>query len=129
MPAINFSAEFADRVQSGEKQQTIRRLRKRPIKAGDTLILYTGQRTKACRKLGEGVCNRVINVTIGRKILTWGRQPKLRVKGGLVTSTALAQADGFESYAAMADWFDNRYGLPFEGVVIQWTLSEEVTDG
>jgi len=126
MPAINFSAEFADRVQSGEKQQTIRRLRKRPIKAGDTLILYTGQRTKACRKLGEAACDRVFPVVIGRKSMGW-RGYSLNPYS--MTANFLAQNDGFESYAAMADWFDNRYGLPFEGVVIQWTLSEEASDG
>ena len=53
MPALNFRAEFADAVERGEKCQTIRAYRKdgRNPKPGDTLHLYTGMRTRACRRL------------------------------------------------------------------------------
>jgi hypothetical protein len=53
---IGFQKQFAGKVVSGEKKQTIRAYRKRPFKVGDKLQLYTGLRTKACRKLGEAVC-------------------------------------------------------------------------
>ena len=56
MPALNFQEQFAAAVESGEKRQTIRSERKRPIKVGDTLYLYTGMRTKRCRKLGSAGC-------------------------------------------------------------------------
>jgi len=56
MPALSFNKQFARLVELGRKRQTIRVKRKRPIKAGDRLYLYTGMRTKVCRKLGEADC-------------------------------------------------------------------------
>jgi hypothetical protein len=44
MPALDFQARFAPLVESGEKRQTIRKRRKRPIGVGQTLYLWTGQR-------------------------------------------------------------------------------------
>lgn len=40
MPLLNFEYRFADKIESGEKRQTIRAPRKYPIKAGDKLYLY-----------------------------------------------------------------------------------------
>ena len=56
MPALNFQKQFVPLIESGEKRQTIRSQRKQPIKVGDLLYLYTGQRTKNCRKLAESIC-------------------------------------------------------------------------
>ena len=55
MPALNFKKEFADKVASGEKRQTIRALRKdgKNPRPGQKLYLYTGMRTKYCRKCGD----------------------------------------------------------------------------
>lgn len=55
MPMFNFKKQFADSVESGEKRQTIRARRKNRPQVGQTAYLYTGARTKACRKLGECV--------------------------------------------------------------------------
>jgi uncharacterized protein YqfB (UPF0267 family) len=62
MIAINFKAKFADLVASGKKTQTIRQTNR--FKVGDTLQLYTGQRTKACRKLGEAVVKTIFKISI-----------------------------------------------------------------
>jgi len=51
MPALNFQSRFADLVASGKKRQTIRPVRRHPIKAGDLLHLFTGMRTKRCKRL------------------------------------------------------------------------------
>lgn len=53
---VNFSV-FIDKILSGEKRQTIRRASPKweNVKVGDKLTLYTGLRTKQCRKLGEAV--------------------------------------------------------------------------
>jgi len=68
MPALNFQEQFADRVASGEKQQTIRAWRKRPFRTGDKLFLYTGMRhPKACRELGEATASRVALIVIAVK--------------------------------------------------------------
>lgn len=51
MALLNFQKQFADLIEAGTKRQTIRAARKYPIKVGDKLYLYTGLRTKYCRKL------------------------------------------------------------------------------
>lgn len=121
-PAFNFQAQFADAVESGEKRQTIRKLRKdgRDPKVGDTLYLYTGMRTKACRKLGEAVCTSRLGVQIGRYcvLVRKGRERWIAQNNAEVAS--LAQADGFESFAEMRDWFEKTHGLPFTGKLYRW---------
>lgn len=115
MPALNFSEQFADRVESGTKQQTIRRKRKHPIKYGDTLYLYTGMRTKDCRKLGEGECHvtRSIRIKGGR---VWLDGLRLSDREAFL----LADADGFDGLDAFFAWFESHYGPDFEGVLICW---------
>lgn len=122
MPALNFMERFADDVESGRKRQTIRPLRKRPIKPGDKLYLYTGQRTKHCRKLGEAVCISVEPMRITAEA------PQLRAFGyrtvvgwiDVAPKDGFARADGLSSWDEMREWFANRYGLPFEGVLVRW---------
>jgi len=120
MPALNFQARFAPLVEAGKKRQTIRAPRKdgRDPKAGQTLYLYTGMRTKDCRKLlnGEVKCKSVEKIEIvhpegvfvsGRLLCHEERQ-------------SMAEADGFEHSGQMAEWFKREYGLPFEGWLIRW---------
>lgn len=119
MPAFNFQARFADAIESGEKVQTIRaewvdgRL---PAKPGDRLALYTGQRTKACRKLAEVECVEVSSIRIARV----DGEPRVWVRCDRMDAEVQARADGFESAAAMVDWFEETHGLPFRGLLIRW---------
>lgn len=114
MVAINFSAQFADRVQRGEKRQTIRRGRK--CEAGAALQLYTGQRTKACRKLGDAVCKDVTYVGLTARGVTLGDKSKFPSD-----IDEFARADGFADYAEMWKWFSERYETnSFTGYVIRW---------
>ena len=79
MPAINFKAQFADAVEQGRKRQAIRAERKDnrpPCKLGDTLSLYTGLRTKATRKLGEGTCTFLGRISITEAGITVGERPE-----------------------------------------------------
>ncbi len=117
MPALNFQAQFAPLVESGEKRQTIRAYRKdgRDPKAGDTLYLYTGMRTKACRKLGEAKCVSVQHIAFDESELLidnfghWAHE-----------ADALARSDGFKAWPDMLAWFEKTHGLPFEGLLIRW---------
>ena len=132
MPAYNFMERFSPLVESGKKRQTIRRTSK-GAKVGDTAYLYTGQRTKHCRKLGEGVITDVRAVTIGREkhgkayaIIAMQRFPEnewTRIATG-ATLNALARADGFANGDEMVAWFEDKYGLPFDGYLIQWELKD-----
>ena len=113
MPSLNFQKQFADKVVSGEKRQTVRKGNR--IKAGDKLYLYTGQRTKQCRKLGETVCNEIYKIEITDEHI----YIDLCVLTG-IEKEQLAKDDGFECAADMIDWFKNTHGLPFFGQVILW---------
>ncbi len=116
MPALSFRERFADLVETHAKRQTIRGVWKRPIKSGDTLYLYTGMRTKRCRKLRMASCLDVRPITLyaGHYVLTVGGY------GGFDTLNRFARDDGFDSWEEMREWFKAKYGLPFEGVLITW---------
>jgi hypothetical protein len=47
---------FKRKIPDGTKTQTIRKLRKKPIRVGEHLYHYFGLRTKHCKKLGESIC-------------------------------------------------------------------------
>lgn len=122
MVAYNFSSEFAELVAIGAKRQTIRAHRKRHVRPGESVQLYTGMRTRNCRKLREvdPVCLSV------ERIELWNRGGGLYVyiidNEGIthVDADIMAMADGFDDAAHMFAWFDDRHGLPFQGVLIRW---------
>ena len=116
MPALNFKAQFAPAVEAGQKLQTIRLQRKRPIKAGDTLHLFTGQRTKACRRLGITRCESAEPIEI--------HPGHISVSGCVLSVTEreeLARADGFDNLSRFYDFFIEQYGIPFSGALIKWS--------
>ncbi|MEM1370595.1 MAG: hypothetical protein AAGG72_00045 [Pseudomonadota bacterium] len=129
MPALNFQAQFADDVADGTKQQSIRAPRRDGrvhCKVGDTLKLYTGMRTKSCRLLGEGRVTGVRDVRIeGVEMWLNGLRLPTHIYSRdqlEPTDNEFAQADGFEDFMDMRDWFSEHHGLPFEGVCIEWEL-------
>lgn len=118
MVAINFKNEFAEDVESGKKRQTIRK--KARCKPGDALQLYTGMRTKKCRKLADAICTSVAPVTIDHCSIYSGQMK-------LLNEDQIARDDGFEDFTAMAEWFEKQYGvLPFEGELIKWKPSPQL---
>jgi hypothetical protein len=119
MPLFNFQKQFAPDVESGEKRQTIRARRKNRPQVGQTAYLYTGARTKACRKLGEEKIVRVVPVLISNDGLAIGASA-LGVKFEKQELDTFAKNDGFQSWESMRDWFKNTHGLPFPGDLIQW---------
>ncbi len=122
MPAVNFQKRFADAVESGEKRQTIRAYRRdgRDPKPGDTLHLFTGMRTRQCRKLGEQVCVDVTPILIGPSGIALHPYTDECLARTPVDADTEAVADGFESFAAMRAWFEKTHGLPFNGLRISW---------
>lgn len=111
MPAYNFKAEFAEAVESGKKRQTIRLRRKRPTKVGDRLYLYSGMRTKRCRKLREATCRCVKPVDIFRGTIRLGGRFL-----GLAEQVDFVEMDGFESEADFFRFFE-ALGLPVVGTL------------
>lgn len=120
MPAYNFHACFAPYVVSGKKRQTIRAIGKRRHAApGDRIQLYTGMRTKGCRKLvdPDPVCTFAATVYICRGI----GSPAVLISGHETPDPDdFARCDGFDDFYAMLDWLGKTHGLPFEGILIKW---------
>lgn len=116
MVAFSFTPEMAHKVESGEKNQTIRR--KQRGKVGDRCQLYTGQRTPECRKLrhDDPPLVAVTYCAIRPEYLTLG-DASLH-PGDL---DEFARMDGFKDYAAMVAWFDAKYGSRmFIGYLHRW---------
>ena len=117
MPLLGYQKRFAELVETGQKLQTIRGKRMRPIKKGDPLFHHTGLRTKNCRKLGESICSGTADVCIDGRGQLW-------IQGEVVmgeSREAFAKADGFKGWEEMLLWMQRTHGLPFLGQVIMWS--------
>ena len=65
MVAYSFQRMFVPAIETGLKRQTIRAARKRHARPGEMIQLYTGMRTKACRKIiPDPECRRVDDIEI-----------------------------------------------------------------
>ena len=118
MPALNFKKQFAPKVESGEKRQTIRAIRNTPFKEGDILYLYTGMRTRSCRKLGEAKALEVQSIVIIQSIENVLIDEIALEKEEI---TELAQSDGFDSSYDFFGFFAETYKEEvFEGQLIKW---------
>ena len=114
---VNFTV-FIDKILSGEKRQTIRKAggKWENVKAGDKLTLYTGLRTKECRKLGEAEVESIEDITITKNdsvIINdcyWSYE--------LIDE--LAKKDGFEHVENFLKFFHDHYGEKFTGKIIKW---------
>ncbi|MEM6837665.1 MAG: hypothetical protein AAF609_12515 [Cyanobacteria bacterium P01_C01_bin.120] len=120
MVAYNFQPQFAEAISTWQKRQTIRALgKRRHARIGDALQLYTGQRTKECRKLLalDPPCTAVLPISIGLN----GRMVEVFIDDVYVAQDQLEQLakdDGFNSVDEFIYFFESR--LPFEGVIVKW---------
>lgn len=121
MTALNFHAQFADKVQRGKKRQSIRALWKDgrfPYNTGRDLQLYTGMRTKKCRKLGDAICTSVIPIEIYKhEAIMLGKREFQSAE-----ERRFIKDDGFDMPSDFYSFFSEHYGLPFSGMVIRWVL-------
>ncbi len=138
MPALNFKEYFVRKIKTGEKTQTIRPVHKRLIRVGDTLYLYTGQRTKKCRKLGEYVCNKTTKI----RLEYYGESPRTGILFGKIfegeRQMSLGEIhnmildDGFETIKEFFQFFVKTYkmqqGECKELLVIQWSYKKRNPD-
>jgi hypothetical protein len=120
MALINFSREdFIDAVANGSKHFTIRQLRKKPIKKGEALQLYTGLRTKYARKLRDAVCKNTWAIKIENKkneFLFWLNDKQLRLR----QLKDISDKIGFDSVDQWIEYFKEKYKFPFKGQLIEW---------
>jgi hypothetical protein len=59
MPLLGFT-KLKEKLLDGSKTQTIRKLRKHPLKVGDILHIYWKLRTKECEKLGDAKITKIV---------------------------------------------------------------------
>jgi len=130
MVAYSFKAQFAEPIVTLKKRQTVRGNRARHARPGEPIQLYTGMRTKYCRKLldRDPIC---VDVRPLRLILDTDIITSLWIDGAYLNAEemeAFAVADGFG--AGLSDgWALRRMGQfwrrehqwnNFSGVVIRW---------
>lgn len=121
MITMNFLPQFADAVEDGHKRQTIRTHAR--CNPGDMIRLvckdHNGERLLRVAK-----CLRVrpvkitaVGMEIDGKPLLAGNAERGEYED---RDNDFAKSDGFDGFTEMADWFQDRFGLPFEGVIISW---------
>ena len=117
MVAYNFMKSLAPLVEAGVKSHTIRNNNRngRHAKVGDKLQLYTGMRTKSCRKLRDTICLAIHEIKIENPAV------RILIDSAWVELSAsqvlqLAIADGFASI----DEFFNYFTEPRDLVLIVW---------
>lgn len=133
MVAYSFKAQFAEPIVTLAKRQTVRGVRKRHARPGEALQLYTGMRTRGCRKLldRDPVCIDVRPIVIDLDVRHPHVIKAIRLDGIDLSDDeieAFAVADGFGSglvdgYARglMGDfWAKTHDWNGFLGVVIRW---------
>jgi hypothetical protein len=125
MVAYSFMKSFADKVESGVKPHTIRddNHNDRHAKVGNDLQLYTGMRTKNCRKLRDAKCVGVypIDIICPHVFISvsgdWKPLTQWHIR-------ELAILDGFESVEAFFDYFKERR----DRVLIAWREARWLDD-
>ncbi len=120
MPAIGYQTRFVADVKSGKKRQTIRPMRKRPFRIGDTLYHYADWRRPTCKKIRTDKCRMVVDISILRlpdscDIIVIGGRTLLEAE-----ALAFARADGFETVDDLMAWFLATKHGSFYGQVILW---------
>ncbi len=115
MAGLSFSV-FKDKIISGSKRQTIRGIRKNPIKEGETLYMWWKQRSPQREKLGEATCIKVSKIDIETRFIRLNDE----LINDIDSLDKVAIADGFDNWFCMMEWFADTHGLPFTGVLIEW---------
>jgi len=142
MPSLNFQKQFVPLIESGQKRQTIRPVRKGKVqfKPYCKLFFFTGLRTKQCRELKVNGLNSVWNPKTNKNHYLCKSVKIIRLYSNPYVTEVFdndmkredmiayrqdehekfAKADGFDNHIDFFNFFKKQYGLPFEGVLIKW---------
>jgi len=134
--ALNFQMPFSGKVEAGIKRRTIRLDgKRRPPRAGETLQLYFGMRTRYCRLLRTAKCTDVRRCILNVGNASVWRVTLYRLEDGKPVSEkhvtarrsldAFAHLDGFNGWPELVAYFAPRadpFGL-VAGYLIEWGAS------
>ena len=115
MTAFSFKPYMAPKILDGTKLSTIRSTKR--CEVGDTMQLYTGMRTKKCKKLKDVVCIGVAPIMI--------REPDIwaiigKIEGNIHPANVLHLQEGFKNAQEFLEFFRQEYGLPYRGWIHAW---------
>lgn len=126
MNCFSFQPRFVEPILAGTKDQTIRFPRKVPPKIGGTMHLFTGMRTKACKKIATVTCTEILTIEIspflfkGYVHLTAANDDTSILSEDWQLE-AFAKRDGFFSWDDMCIFWQETHGaLLFQGEVYRW---------
>lgn len=143
MVAYGFKKYFAPQIEDGSKAHTIRGNRQRHARVGEPLQLYSGLRTRYCRKIiADPVCIAVQPIIIMSSDLLDAGIAYIEIDGLPLHRDEIepfAVSDGFDParLAGLAPseligataretmgrfWRDSHGGSRFEGVLIKWAV-------
>jgi hypothetical protein len=115
MVAFNFMRHFEPLLLDGTKIHTLRDTARANV--GDTLQLFTGQRTKKCRLIKVEKCTAVLPVRFGGAML-WSIDGRDLYDYEI---EKFAKGDGFSCNDEMDNWFlEAKKILPWHGFLIAW---------
>jgi len=133
MHILLFDPIFHAGVTAGSKRSTIRRQRRNPIRPGDCLDFrtWTGRPRASAQTCLRAPCECVNVIPIRLRVdgfATSSGRPKwapclwhwTEDGGTKEDRNALAEQEGFADWDSLVSWFQRRYGLPFEGILITW---------
>lgn len=141
MVAYSFKSFFAPQIEAGFKRQTIRADRRRHARPGEALQLFTGMRTRHCRKIRPDVtCLSIepidmlfVGGLMQSVFVSWSSEGDQRLSPTELEQ--LARDDGFapehfndaSGYCGAtalenmeAFWREHHEAGPFHGVLIKW---------
>jgi len=122
MVAYNFQKQFVEPIKTGLKSHTIRKNgKRRHARAGESLQLYTGMRTRSCSKIlaedPECVFAKPIQIEVGYDEILGIWMDDYAVED----LKSFAVMDGFESLEAMHKFWIEFHGPGmFHGTIIAW---------
>lgn len=120
MVAYSFKRVFAPAVEARIKTQTIRGHRRRHARPGEPMQLYTGMRTRHCRKLiPDPVCSKIDEVRFDlRSLAGTGKAPNTNAGMGELLDDVTIEINGIpltpvqRHDLARRDGFDRLWAFP-----------------
>lgn len=131
MALLGYKKRFVKPIQQLLKEWTIRDFRKIPIKPGERLYMYTGLRTKHCKKIGEAICRWTSQIIIHEDsvcIDNYGDAGEFVSFGNDVNDYRsldwFAAKDGFKDWDDLKAFWYQAHGkdcFPYTGEIIKFT--------